>query len=546
MERESIFQLIFFILAFCPLHVGGLQVLTKEIEDDGTEAIKQLSIMLKVRSGESFKDGDMILQRGVTNSKWRPKCGVLSFEPCWPKTFDKYMDEITMEFTYTNASLFNFSSPIMSVTGGRARPVVAEFSYEDGLNNGEITVWHRCELSPVRQNDMSRVTMSFQIRDDTVVLMSWQKECGSGEHERVDYGYYADRTSLNRGVIMLSLKGSAELTSELVRFGPRLLSTRLYMRLLKGAHSQRFMMPKISVHHGTAGHESADEKHRLDVELRGATQGGIMKEGAERVFDILYSCRGGGLWRVHVEVAIAPFEEIEMEWLKDCGGGTEYGVHVANEPNPMYADIVRDGVTMPAYSLLAGGPPKRRSRYNAVWGQGEGNKIFFLIVDGRAWKVGEGGIAIGEITAHSEDERIGVARMGRPADSYSRIWSGFKSVSENGEIVTHRVRRLLRIQVDCLRRGWLRVAVRISVRDRDDIKWWFWNQCNSKKTMHKEIFPPVANTPKLTLWLLILVALISLKRTFVSARKAVALHTRYKGFATGFRTVYPDEVRRTE
>lgn len=511
--------------------------------DDTILSLKQFSVALKVRTGQDvFKDSS-ILQNGVMNEKWGPKCGVNLLHPCRPITFDKYVDELTLGFSYTNISLYRFMKPTVNASQGRARPIVSEFAHDDEEGSGDITIWHNCGVSAERGNDVSRIALSFYIRANTAVHLSWRKVCGSGEHSRIDYGYKAERSSQNRGIVFLSLKGSAESHSELVTFGPRILSTRLYMRLLDEDYSQQFTRPRVGVYHALAGHEAA-EGRKMSTEMRGASHGGMMRGTTETVFDVLYTCDGPGLWRVKLEVGVTPFEVIEMEWLKDCGGGTEHGVSVANDPHPIRADIVREGATLPAYAREAGGPPPKGGDKNAVWGRGGGNKIFFLIVDGRAWKAGEGGIAVGEVVAHSEDERIGTARIGHPDEVYGSMWTGYKPVLEDGEVVTRRVRRLLRIRVDCLKQGWTRIAVRIAVRDRHPIEWWFWNECVTKTGRRHDGFSAVMSTTGLTLWLTILVVLILLKRVCSSTHKQIILHSRYRGTANRFRTVYPNETHR--
>lgn len=502
-------------------------------DTDAAEAISQLAIVLKIDGVTSFNENDVIVMKGITRAQWSSKCGETLLDKCRKRIVDRYTDELTMEFIYVNSGLFNFSTPTIKSSHGRAQPVVADFSYDDDGNSGEIIVWHQCDASSDGHDSLSHVSMSFPIRHDSAVTVSWVKTCGSGEHDRLEYGYIADRGDGQRKLMEVSLKGSAEATNDINTFGPRILSTRIYLRLYDGAQSQRFSTPKIHVVEDD-DRDNLDESHqRMSVELRGATYGGVIRASSESVFDVIYACDGRGTWRVRVDIGIAPFEDLEMEWVKDCGGGIQTGVNVANEPYSSNADIVKDGITLNTYKLSTKGKPGGpKGNYPSVWGRGDGNKIFFLLVDGNAWKVGEGGIGMGEIVAHSEDERVGTARMARSEEGYSALWAGIKSASENGEVITKHVRRVLKIRVRCLRRGWMRIGVRMSIRDRQPVEWWFWNECLSKRGVRHEIYPTAATMMYCSLALFGFFVLIVLKRACASAQNVVVIHSRYKGAAS--------------
>lgn len=530
-SATTVLSIIISITTNCIGRASGTAIQT-ELKPDAGDAINQLAIVIKVDGATSFSDSNVIVMKGVTKPQWSPRCGATLLDQCRKRVVDRYTDELVMEFVYINSRDFNFTSPTVQSSHGRARPVVSDFSYDDDGNSGEIIVWHRCDMSEEGHDEMSQINMSFPVRNDATVHLSWVKTCGSGDHDRLDYGYLADRGDTHRKLMELSLKGSTDSTSDVMTFGPRILSTRIYLRLYDGAQSQHFSTPKIRVVDDDERDEVDDTRRRMSVEMRGATYGGVIKGSYETVFDVIYACDGRGTWRVRVDIKIAPFEEVEMEWVKDCGGGAERGVNIANEPYASSADIVRDGAALASYQFGAKDRPQdKKGEYAAVWGRGDGNKIFFLIVDGRAWKAGEGGIGVGEIVAHSEDERVGTARMGRVDEGYSALWAGMKTASENGEVITQQVRRVLRIRVRCLKRGWMRIGVRIAIRDREAVEWWFWNECLSKRGIRHEIYPTAATMMYSSLAVFAIGVLMLLKRGCAAAQRGVVIHSRYKGAA---------------
>ena len=44
-----------------------------------------------------------------------------------------------------------------------------------------------------------------------------------------------------------------------------------------------------------------------------------------------------------------------------------------------------------------------------------------------------------------------------------------KFIPDNGEVISKKVRRVTKVKIDFLRRGWIRIAVRMAIRDRNPI-----------------------------------------------------------------------------
>lgn len=484
-------------------------------------------VFIFLNMGTHHAEQKVILADGVVDVQWTPECEKRNaVENCQPYTVGRYADEIFIEFKYENGSELLFSKPEVRSTNGRARPEVIEFTHDAEAKNGEFSVWHNCNVAPTQSGDQkSQITLTFGIWENRSALtLSWIKICGNGEHQQLDFGYYSEVYNSRHAKTSISLRENAENPNELPNLGPRILSTRIYLRLLGDAYSQRFDTPLISV---TNENDQEDRGKKLAVELRGANHGGLVRTGNDAVFDLLYACDGHAIWRVRLEISILPFDDVEIELVKDCGGGYARSVSVSNDAQGQWADIVKDGYTMPSYGNKAKALPGQKNwDISTVWGRGEGNKIFFLIVDGRPEKAGEGGVGIGEIVAHSDNEHIGTAHMAHH-DGGVYSWEGLTSVRESGESFTRLERRTLRIQVTCLRSGWMRIRVRIAVHDRMPVEWWFWNECLSKK-IKPHPGPPVS-TIFASMLLFTTALLVMLKRNCSRPPKVLLLHSRYRG-----------------
>lgn len=513
------------LLKLCHLRYSEAQSVSQNVTRFGTDTSRMV-IVLNV--GARHTEQEIVLSDGVANAHWAVACHEQSTDGnCQPYTFDRYADEVFFEFRYENSSDLLISVPKVHGSQGRSRPELVDFTHDEDAKNGEFSVWHNCNVAPAQEADqLSRITLTFQIwKDHDALTLSWMKVCGNGEHRQLDFGYYSGGLSSKHVKIPVSLRENNENPNELPTLGPRMLSTRIYLRLSDNAYSQRFDTPLISV---MDENDQKETDKKLTMELRGGNHGGVVRKGIDAVFDLIYTCESHGLWRVRIEVGISPFDDVEIELVKDCGGGPAKSVSVSNDAQGQLADIVKSGETMPSYMEKAKALPGQKNwEINTVWGRGEGYKIFFLVVDGRPEKAGEGGVGIGEIVAHSENERIGTAHVvQRDGGVYN--WDGLTSVRESGEVFTQLERRTLRIQVSCVKSGWMRVRVRIAVHDRTTVEWWFWNECLSKKD-RGNVGPAISSTISATLLLFFTAMLLILRRNCLAPRKALLLHSRYRG-----------------
>lgn len=420
-------------------------------------ALGQFGMVLKTEGVPSFRDEDFVVTKGAVAPQWKSECRQSpkttdGDQLCAIRTFDEFRDQVTFEFLYSDASLYTFKRPTVSAAGGRAHPQVRDFSNDVDEKTGEITVRHGCSPVSSPAVAISKILLTLPLDDNTKVTLTWDKECGSGQHKKLDYGWFAGSGGdLSKPV---SLRGRNNESPPV--FGPKALSTRIYMTLEEGAHSQYYDTPEVEA-------TSVTGREPVGVELRGSNFGGVVVGMAYSVFDVMYTCHAKGLSEVTVSVAVRPFSTVRMRWRKDCGGGPATRLNVGTTaPAWGYAtiaDVVRGGEAVRAFSYSGKGSKlestatKHRNRM--------GNRIFYVwaMEGGDAWSGGE---EIGEVSAHASDERVVTAgvRMRREV---------------NGIVGTARP---VGVWTKCKKRGKTRVRVTMTVRDRDAVEWWFDDECD--------------------------------------------------------------------
>lgn len=425
--------------------------LTQSTSANATKALEQLNIILKTPGAQRFRDEDFAMTKGVADRRWSADCRHSAKTTdgdyvCHIRTFEKYEDQVILEFIYGDASLYSFKQPVVSTKNGRAHPEVVEFSNDVEEHSGEITILHRCEEVSHRAVEWSEVVLRMEIGGGREVELTWDKECGYGEHEKLDYGWFAGKGAgdLSRP---MSLKGHVG-DGSVPTFGPRTLSTRVYMRLVEEGLSQQFDRPVVNA-------RGADGGVQVGVEVRGAYFGGVVVGRGYSIFDVIYGCEGKGVSVVTVSVRVLPFNTMYMQWRKDCGGGVAQGLDVGTRVglwgNRVVADVVKNGVSIGGYGYRGQNDSVRG--YSHVRHRGRHGVRKFYVWGG--WD------EIGEVSAHVEDERI---------------------ASGEGEIVggVGEVRKVL-VWTRCRKKGVTRIGVTMSVRDREAVEWWFDEICSRER-----------------------------------------------------------------
>lgn len=488
-----------------------------------------LELNLKTDRVPSDGREKLISRNGMTSMPWTPGCMGAAPRYCSPYILDMYADRITIEFNYVNNTGLDIQSPVIGVRGGRARPVIEEFRHERSELSGEITIWHNCRRTESDTSEDSNVRLLFHIAHGKTLDIAWVKQCGFGSHMKLDYGYYALFDNDNQE--MKSLLEHLSL-NQVVTFTPAVLSTRMYLKLTNGGHSQKFRRPTLTVTRQNAPRNVKP----LVVELRGAMRGGVIMGLEESNFDVLYTCYGVGRWVVKAEIVIDPFEEIVMQWQKDCGGGVEPFIDVGSVRKSMLRtgswDVVHKGKTSVNYRKgfhwkKVGGWEKK------VRWHGTGNKIFFLQVGNEEGGY-EGGIHIGELVASSNNDHVGTAWIAGKDEGYGRLMRAGKVLGPTGERIYGYGKRIIRVKVECMRRGRIGIAVRMSIHDRESVEWWFENECRGRGV--KQSWYPTAGSLMYTTLVLLFGAMgMWLRRGMLADQRVVIIHSRYKGARRGSR-----------
>lgn len=418
---------------------------------NNTIALEQLSIIVKAQGVQRIREEDFAMAKGVVDRRWRSECRDSARTTdgdyvCRVRTFGKYEDQLVLEFIYRDESLYRFERPVMSVRGGRAEPEVIEFSNDVEERSGEVMILHGCKEVSHGVLERSEVVMRMGIGGGGEVELTWDKECGYGEHEKLDYGWFGGEGvgDLSRPMSLKALGGSESVRT----FGPRTLSTRVYLKIEEEGLSQRFERPVVNV-------RGLDGGVGVGVDVRGGHFGGVVLGKEYSVFDVMYGCVGKGVSVVSVSVGIRPFDRVYMQWRKDCGGGVARGLKVGTRAGlwgfGVVADVVRDGVAVGRYGNRGGNGSV--GGYSGVRRRGRHGVRRFYVWGG--WE------EIGEIHAHVEDWRI--------ASGEGRV------VGNAGEV------RKVFVWTRCKKKGATRVQVTMSVRDREAVEWWFDEMCSAER-----------------------------------------------------------------
>lgn len=424
---------------------------SKTEEEPKKDTFQDFGLVVKETGVRAFRDEDFVVSKGVVASKWKSSCRESpkttdGEHVCTVREFDEYRDQVTFEFMYADASRYSFKQPRVQATGGRAQPQIQDFSNDVDEKTGEITLRHGCSQGAREEREKSQVVMKFLLDEETKLVLTWDKICGYGEHKKLDYGWFAGNgDDMSKAV---SLRGQDKSGT---MFGPNVLSTRLYLTLETGAHSQYYDTPVVESN-------SESDGEAVGVELRGSNYGGVIAATSFSVFDVMYSCGTKGRSRVSAIIGVAPFKAVRMWWRKDCGGGAASRVHVGTRA-PLWgyaanADVVVGGRAVGAYKRDGNGSDAGRVTQHR---ERLGKRMFYVWTTRDEGSVGAAE-DVGEVSAHAEDERV--------LSSGARVW-------REGGVGT----RAVGVWTRCKRRGKTRVGVTVTVRDRDAVEWWVEDEC---------------------------------------------------------------------
>lgn len=281
----------------------------------GLQARSELGIILKLEDTSTFSDKGFVMAHGDLQPMWAPECALPETEDCVPYTLDAYTDQMTLDFVYSNPDLYSFKTPTLQAKGGRAQPLLDDFSNDADEKGGEITLRHDCAASENGTWTTSLISMTFQIHHNATIELSWLKVCGAGPAKHVDYGFI---TASSSKVSLLSDTAPTAM--------PSTLSSRVYISLLapSSGRSQHFSTPTLEPR--TSGH--------LTTTLRGSSSASTLGAETPATFDVLYTCLSAGRTALTLTIAIPPWTPLTVSWIKDCGGGPALSLNVTTNGDP--------------------------------------------------------------------------------------------------------------------------------------------------------------------------------------------------------------------
>ena len=408
---------------------------------EAVDALSQLNVWSK---GDSVVSPSSIQILGKLNSSWNSTCVLDAAkrgeEP--PKTCGDlhtlgiYIDTLTLEYTFEDASLFDFGVPTVTMIGGRAEAKVIDFSTDVEERRGEIQLEHECRpLTPaqiaerkqqfrgdtaaLRRADTTLIRLRMSVTKETTLELGWNKVCGHGPHHALDYGIEMQSGSAR------SLRSATK--PEDVVVGPDATATRVYLRTEHGAGASRFRRPFVT---------ALNDRPEVGAVVRSWE---TFETGAK--FMVLYACNGRGRTGMKAMIALPPFENVTILWTKDCGGGAEPSLSVKSR-NIGSQMLVEKGV---AVSSFATGAPAVQE--NTLM-RGSSKLRFDVSM--------RDGVTVGVASVESSDSAVI-----RP-----RVWIE-RSVGATVVVVEARCRKV----------GEAHITVTLPVQDRVPVEWAFYKRC---------------------------------------------------------------------
>lgn len=402
-------------------------------------------------------DYHIVFKEGTVYPHWTPisnQTTSLSQPPQLPFHQDEYADRTSFEFSYATFASYEILSPqCTSSDSSIARPKVIEFYDDDNEHSGSFTIVHDCQIdfkAPVLRN--VTITVVFPVVDSLSAVFSFQKTCGQGVHQLLDFGYYEDPT--NGPGQHPAVQFTASQPPLVV--GPHVTSTKLYLRLLPPASSQEFF--HITVNTSSAG---------LNAVPKGPIFGGVLRQSETSIIHVLYECQIKGVSNVSIRIPLLPFESLHASWIKDCGGGTVKGLTIGTESWER-GDVVNNGITATEWEKALhitsndaqGIVPSLNSsaRFKDFWITNEGNSV------------------------HIDPVLVTIERPDVvSAFTTSTNERGAVSQVQNGGILAHNDLLRLRLRMICKKRGSSLIVVTIPVKSFRNVEFGLLKYCRAPR-----------------------------------------------------------------
>lgn len=440
-------------MSFIPFLLIYLVLPISTNEASASDALKQLNVWVKPNA---ISGGFSVQVQGQLNSTWNGKCIQTKNKKQCKKlhTFGEYQDAFTLEYTFDDASSFEFGVPTVSSNGGRANAMVTDFSTDVEERRGEIHIEHSCtrltkseiktRAGKTTGDDISIISLKYVVAKDNVFEMSWRKICGYGEHEALDYGIELSGGSARS----LRYVGKGRNKSPKIIVAPDATSTRVYFRAEGGAGIPRFDDPFVKTEIPPRMKGNEDAVATVSTFVRGWE---ASDTGAK--FVVLYGCSSRGRVDVRSTIALPPYNNVTMIWTKDCGGGLEPSLMIRNVAKKLNrqegGSIISNGVTGASF-----GRASQLARENSV--QHSTIRMRFNVV------IREG-VNLGVASIESSDD--GTVRP--------RVWI------EDGSSVM--------VEASCKRIGEAHIYVTLPIQDRVPAEWAFYKRCNGPQNSPRNL-----------------------------------------------------------
>ncbi|CAN8064233.1 unnamed protein product [Agarophyton chilense] len=404
-----------------------------------------------------YADDHIVFKDGSVHPKWLPQSHNHSSQSQHtPHLYhqDQYTDRTSFEFSYGTFLAYEILSPQCSSSDTSvSRPKVIEFYDDDEEHSGTFTIVHDCQVDPKAPNlRNATITLVFPVVDSLSVVFSFQKTCGQGKHELLEFGYYDDPSN-GPGQSPAVPFG---ISPQPLTVGPHVMSTKIYLRLMPPAATQEFF--HISVNSSNKG---------MKVVPKGPIFGGVLRQSETSILHILYECQIKGQSNVSINIPLLPFESLQASWVKDCGGGNVKGLMVGTS-SWNQSDIVNSGTTSAQWERATrltsndvnDNVPRLNSslRFKDFWLTNDGNSIQIdpVLVSTEKPDVVS---ALTSIT----DERGGVSQV------------------QNGGVLAHNDLLRLRLRMICKKRGNSLIVVTIPIKSFQNVEFGLLKECRAPR-----------------------------------------------------------------
>lgn len=362
-----------------------------------------------------------------------------------------YFDRIDFRFTFAqDSSAYAITKPTISVSPGSGiDPQIVGFSVDTESANGMFTIMYRCRPAGTKKNF---IAMHLPITRGHSVDTVWIKTCGSGHFHHLVVGF----KSQNSDIIEFNPDGSmGEAERRKLEVGPMDPSTQFSMRLKPPAENLEFGRPFL---------ESTSSD--FSVHLRGTVAAGTFSGDTDTSFTVMYDCNKRTTVEVRLSIAIPPWDNVTIDWRKDCGGRPPQALVIGSSGKDSY-NIMHNG------ELAAGFNVSENEKVADVDGRVSEvpaaitSSRFYISNDDTTSDIHIQTISLTISNPDVLESFVGVPRMGR----------GSSYLASNGGVVRRQDMKILLLHYVCKKAGRSLVLVTLPVVQYKNVEFGFLKVC---------------------------------------------------------------------